>query len=210
MAHTENEIMIDADGVCLQARIGIPDGADNLIIFVHGTGSSRNSPRNGYVAETLRDAGCATLLFDLLTEEEDRRYANRFDIDLITRRIIAATEWIDCLYRDMILSYFGASTGSAAALKASVTGKSRIASIVSRGGRPDMVQEILPRVTAPTLFIVGGADTQVLDLNRTAYGLLTCRKSLKVVPGATHLFEEEGALEEVAQLAAGWFLEHDA
>jgi dienelactone hydrolase len=162
------------------------------------------------VALTLRNLGLGTLLFDLLTEEEDRMYENRFDIPLLTERLVTATEWIHRRPDTgaLPIGYFGASTGSAAALRAAARLKTLIAAVVSRGGRPDLAGDILPSVAPPTLLIVGGDDTEAIELNESAYDMLVCPKRLEIVPGATHLFEEPGALERVAQLAAGWFQAH--
>jgi len=182
------------------------------VIFAHGTGSSRLSPRNQFVAEELRGAGIGTLLFDLLTEEEDQNYEMRFNIGLLTERLEAATQWAKDSeeLRSLRLGYFGASTGAAAALQAAAHLGEEISAIVSRGGRPDLAMDVLPNVEAPTLLIVGGLDYQVIELNRQAYeGLHRARaRELAIVPGATHLFEEPGTLKEVAHLARDWFTKH--
>jgi dienelactone hydrolase len=180
------------------------------VLFAHGSGSGRLSPRNNYVAGVLREHGVATLLFDLLTEAEDRIYENRFDIDLLTRRLLLATQWAgqQAATRELAIGYFGASTGAAAALKAAANLEPKIRAVVSRGGRPDLALDELPHVQAPTLLIVGGNDTAVIDLNRTAYRELRAEKELKIIPGATHLFEEPGTLEQVATVAARWFERH--
>jgi dienelactone hydrolase len=177
------------------------------VLFAHGSGSSRLSPRNTVVADILRRAGLATLLMDLLTEEEERIYATRFDIELLTRRLVTASRWVSetAATRRLSIGYFGASTGAAAALNAAAALGSFIRAVVSRGGRPDLADAALPRVQAPTLLIVGGLDEEVLELNRRAFARLTSEKELAVIPGATHLFEEPGALERVAELAAEWF-----
>ncbi len=180
------------------------------MLFAHGSGSSRFSPRNTYVAGVLHRSGFGTLLFDLLTRNEDQVYDTRFDIGLLTERLFGATEWLrkQRETKDMAFGYFGASTGAAAALQASVRAP-EIRAIVSRGGRPDLAGEYLDRVTAPTLLIVGGRDTEVIELNRQAFDRLNLdekRKQVVIVPGATHLFEEPGALEEVARIAKDWFV----
>jgi len=186
----------------------LPPGTQALVIFAHGSGSSRKSPRNTAVAHVLQSAGIGTLLFDLLTPIEDRTYETRFDIDLLSRRLAGATRWVrsQASLRGLGLGYFGASTGAAAALIAAADHSAKIGAVVSRGGRPDLADvDVLVRVTTPTLLIVGGEDDTVLALNRDAYGHLACEKSLRIVPGATHLFEEPGALESVAALATEWF-----
>lgn len=190
--------------------LGLPDGCRRLVLFAHGSGSSRLSRRNNYVAERLRARGIGTLLFDLLTEEEDRVYARRFDIELLTERLLAATAWVDDQpeFRAMAIGYFGASTGAAAALKAAARLPERVGAVVSRGGRPDLAGDALAFVRAPTLLIVGGNDEAVLELNEQAYAVLGALRELSIVPGATHLFEETGALEQVAELAADWFCRH--
>ncbi len=189
--------------------MAIPEGAKAIVLFAHGSGSSRHSPRNQYVAEVLRAGGLGTLLMDLLTREEDAIYETRFDIELLTERLAAATRWLAAEPRTKSLGvgYFGASTGAAAALKAAAAIAS-IGAVVSRGGRPDMAESALGHVQAPTLLIVGGDDDVVIELNRQAYEQLRCEKRLAIVPGATHLFEEPGALEEAARLASEWFQRH--
>ena len=193
-----------------EGMLALPSGAKGIVLFAHGSGSGRLSPRNNYVAGVLREHGVATLLFDLLTEAEDRIYENRFDIDLLTRRLLLATQWAgqQAATRELAIGYFGASTGAAAALKAAANLEPKIRAVVSRGGRPDLALDELPRVQAPTLLIVGGNDTAVIDLNRTAYRELRAEKELKIIPGATHLFEEPGTLEQVATVAARWFERH--
>lgn len=185
----------------------IPSGATSIVVFAHGSGSSRLSPRNAFVARELCSAGIATLLFDLLTEGEDQIYANRFNIDLLTERLFGATRWLKAQSQlmDLTIGYFGASTGAAAALKAAATLGPEIRAVVSRGGRPDLAWPDLVRVRAPTLLIVGGSDEVVIELNKDAYNKLETTKELQIVPGATHLFEEPGALEQVARLATHWF-----
>jgi len=193
-----------------EGMLALPSGAKGIVLFAHGSGSGRLSPRNNYVAGVLREHGVATLLFDLLTEAEDRIYENRFDIDLLTRRLLLATQWAgqQAATRELAIGYFGASTGAAAALKAAANLEPKIRAVVSRGGRPDLALDELPHVQAPTLLIVGGNDTAVIDLNRTAYRELRAEKELKIIPGATHLFEEPGTLEQVATAAARWFERH--
>ncbi|MFB6159742.1 MAG: dienelactone hydrolase family protein [Haloferacaceae archaeon] len=202
---TEQLVQIPVDGVELEGMLAVPDGATGLVVFAHGSGSSRKSPRNNFVAEVIRDRGLGTLLFDLLTEEEDRRRENRFDVPLLTDRLVAVTEWLwdREATRDLEVGFFGSSTGAAAALRGAA--RLDVDAVVSRGGRVDMAAEVLEDVDAPTLFVVGGADTDVLERNREAYDRLTCEKDLHVVAGAGHLFEGEGELEEVAAVAADWF-----
>jgi dienelactone hydrolase len=180
------------------------------VIFAHGSGSSRHSPRNRFVAGRLQEAGIGTLLFDLLTPEEDTIYANRFNIDLLAKRLVASTQWLrkNPEAKGFPLGYFGASTGTAAALQAAAELGNVIRTVVSRGGRPDLAGPALPRVTASVLLLVGDRDYQVVDLNREAYADIRAEKELTLVPRATHLFEEPGALEEVARLAVVWFKRH--
>lgn len=200
-----------ADNITLEGDLHVPDNARGLVLFAHGSGSSRHSPRNQFVANTLNEAGLATLLIDLLTADEERedRYTAhlRFDIRLLSKRVIEATEWLfhQQSTRTLNVGYFGASTGAAAALVAAAALPETIRAVVSRGGRPDLAGQVLTQVQAPTLLIVGGLDTQVIELNRMALSLLQGIKNLEVVPGATHLFEEPGTLEQVAQLASDWF-----
>lgn len=207
---TRELLRIPLGRVSLEGELVIPAHAQGLIIFAHGAGSGRLSPRNNYVAGLFQETGFGTFLFDLLTEQEDLVYSNRFDIDLISERMAGSTLWVknNTGARDLPIGYFGASTGSAAALKASIEGSVEIKAVVSRGGRPDLVMEILPMVKAPTLLIVGGEDTVVINLNREAYRALTAEKDMKIIPGATHLFEEPGTLDEVAKLAGEWFTAH--
>ncbi len=202
----KRSVHIPADSVLLEAEIAIPAGAKAIVLFAHGSGSSRHSPRNQYVAEVLRAGGLGTLLMDLLTKEEDAVYETRFDIGLLTERLEEATRWLvgQPQTKTFRVGYFGASTGAAAALKAAAAIPS-IGAVVSRGGRPDMAGSSLSRVQAPTLLIVGGDDDVVIELNQKAYQQLRCEKRLAIVPGATHLFEEPGTLEEVARLASEWF-----
>jgi alpha-beta hydrolase superfamily lysophospholipase len=199
--------------VSLDADIMVPAQARGLVIFAHGAGSSRHSSRNRLVASSLQERGFGTMLFDLLTETEDLNYATRFDIALLTERLLNATAWIQQRqgFTELPLGYFGASTGAAAALNAAAALGNAVAAVVSRGGRPDLAMDQLSRVHSPTLLIVGGADGEVLELNKLAYGRLAAtRKQLAVVAGATHLFEEPGALDEVARLAGQWFERHCA
>jgi putative phosphoribosyl transferase len=206
----QREVVIRYDGILLPGRLAVPEGAEGVVLFAHGSGSSRMSRRNNFVAGVLHEAGIATLLFDLLMEEEALDRRNVFDIDLLASRLLLATTWLEKLsgLPPLPLGYFGASTGSAAALKASVASPVPVRAVVSPGGRPDMAAEVLDRVTAPTLLIVGGADVGVIGLNEAAYRALRCEKELRIVPGATHLFEEPGALEAVAALATEWFVRH--
>lgn len=205
------EVQIPAGHALLGASLSVPADATGLVLFAHGSGSSRHSPRNRYVAAVLNARGIGTLLLDLLTpdEEHDRRLV--FDIDLLADRLVRATRWAagDAATAGLALAYFGASTGAAAALTAAAHPQTEISAVVSRGGRPDLAGGgVLERVTAPTLLIVGGDDTEVLALNRLARSRMRCPTRLEIIPRATHLFEEPGALEAVAQLAAGWFAEH--
>jgi len=203
----ERLVHVPADGVTLEGALVIPGGAKGVVLFAHGSGSSRHSPRNNYVARVLQAGSLGTLLIDLLTEREDATYETRFDIDLLARRLTATTEWLgeQPATQRLDMGYFGASTGAAAALRAAADAGSWIKAIVSRGGRPDMAESALDRVQAPTLLIVGGRDDVVIELNQRAFERLRGVKELVIVPGATHLFEEPGALEEVARLAVRWF-----
>lgn len=206
-----NTVKIPAGSVELSGELVLPPSASGVVLFAHGSGSSRFSPRNTFVAEVLQQQGIGTLLFDLLTRTEDQDYTMRFDIDLLTRRLLAATAWLqaDPKTKTLHIGYFGASTGAAAALQAAAEMGSTVAAVVSRGGRPDLAGEIaLIQVTAPTLLIVGGEDYGVIELNEEAYALMKCEKKLTLVPGATHLFEEPGTLEQVAQYATNWFLKY--
>ncbi|MBW8363870.1 MAG: alpha/beta hydrolase [Rhizobium sp.] len=208
---TATLVHIPAGGVTVEGMLEIPDGAIGLVLFAHGSGSSRHSPRNNYVAGELRAAGVGTLLMDLLTPEEDRDYSLRFDIDLLTQRLLEAADWVGSqeATKHFPLGFFGASTGAAAALEAAAALGDRTRAVVSRGGRPDLASEqALLRVSAPTLLLVGGYDDGVIDLNQLAYDQLRCEKEMVIVPGATHLFEEPGTLEAVAMRAEGWFAEH--
>ena len=200
------EVQIILEDVHLGGFLELPANAESVVVFAHGSGSTRFSPRNNYVASVLRQEGLGTLLFDLLTHQEDLAYKTRFNIDLLAARLSAATLWL--LSRPdssgVSVGYFGASTGAAAALQASTT-ISNVNAIVSRGGRPDLAWDYLEKVKAPTLLIVGGKDEEVLQLNQQALAQLKVDRDLVVVPGATHLFDEPGALEEVARNAARWF-----
>lgn len=201
------EIDVQVGEVILKGMLEVPKGAGGLVLFVHGSGSSRLSPRNGYVARVLNEAGLATFLLDLLTEDEDAIYENRFDIELLTKRLKSVCEWCQKQGETskLKLGFFGASTGAAAALAAGAV-LPEVKAIVSRGGRPDLVDEALFKVKTPTLLIVGGLDTQVIELNESAFKKLTGIHKMEIVPGATHLFEEPGTLEKVAELAKDWFV----
>jgi pimeloyl-ACP methyl ester carboxylesterase len=200
--------------VKLEGFLNIPEHPSGVVLFAHGSGSSRYSPRNQFVARVLHDAGIATLLVDLLTvrEEEYDQYTGhlRFNIDLLGERVALVTDWLTqySATRNLNIGYFGASTGAAAALVAAVQHPRIVKAIVSRGGRPDLAKSCLGRVGSPTLLIVGEKDTQVITLNRMAYSLLHCPKQIEIVTGATHLFEEPGTLEQVAQLASRWFMKY--
>jgi putative phosphoribosyl transferase len=208
---TSTLVHIPAGKATVEGMLEIPEPAVGLVLFAHGSGSSRHSPRNNYVASVLRDAGVGTLLMDLLTPEEDRDYSRRFDIGLLTERLLDAARWAAAqdATKHLPLGFFGASTGAAAALEAAAKLGTATRAVVSRGGRPDLASgQALARVTAPTLLLVGGYDGGVIDLNQLAYDQLRCKKEMVIVPGATHLFEEPGTLEAVASRAAGWFAEH--
>jgi pimeloyl-ACP methyl ester carboxylesterase len=203
------EVLIPGEGVSLPGSLSVPSGAAGIVLFAHGSGSSRLSPRNAQVAEALNEARLATLLFDLLSPGEARDRRNVFDVALLAERLAVATGWLetDPELCTLPLGYFGASTGAAAALWAAAE-EGGVAAVVSRGGRPDLAAPRLAGVRAPTLLIVGGRDEVVLELNRRALELLTCEAELRIVAGATHLFEEPGALEEVSTLAREWFASH--
>ena len=207
----EIPVSINLQNVVLEGSLGLPAAARGIAIFAHGSGSSRFSPRNRYVAAYLQQQGLGTLLFDLLTAQEDtldeRTAELRFNIAFLAERLIAVTRWLSGYpeARHLKMGYFGASTGAAAALVAAAALPAMIQAVVSRGGRPDLAAAALPQVLAPTLLIVGGEDRAVIDMNRQALAILKSAKTLVIVPGATHLFEEPGALEQVARLAAGWF-----
>ncbi|HII36833.1 MAG TPA: alpha/beta hydrolase [Nitrosopumilaceae archaeon] len=207
-------VLIPIDSIKLHGDLTIPKNAEGIVLFAHGSGSSRHSSRNKYVAQVLQKAGLATLLIDLLTEDEEKvdDYTAhlRFDIDLLAKRLVDTTNWLikNPDTKNLNIGYFGASTGAAAALVSSVDCPDAINAIVSRGGRPDLAGPILSRVKAPTLLIVGGNDSQVIEMNEEALNLLETEKKIAIVPGATHLFEEPGTLEQVARLASDWFVTH--
>ncbi|MFC3957088.1 dienelactone hydrolase family protein [Halovivax cerinus] len=207
---SDSLVTIDVGDVELEGDLRVPEGASGLVLFAHGSGSSRHSPRNNFVAERLRERGVGTLLFDLLTETEDRDPDARFDIDLLTDRLVGAAEWVrgQSDVGDLAVGYFGSSTGAAAALRAAARPETDAAAVVSRGGRVDLAESVLGDVTAPTLFVVGGNDHPVRQWNETASEHLGGDRSLEVVPGAGHLFEGEGQLETVADHAADWFADH--
>lgn len=208
---TRYEVTIPAGQVQLAGELVLPENPKGIVLFAHGSGSSRFSPRNTYVASFLHQNGIGTLLFDLLTREEDQTYATRFDIPLLTQRLLAATQWLrqQPATQHCKLGYFGASTGAAAALQAAAELPDSVSAVVSRGGRPDLAGErALLSVRAPTLLLVGGEDGIVIELNDAAHTLLQCEKKLVIVPGATHLFEEPGTLEQVALAAADWLVRH--
>ena len=208
--HRDEDIEILAGGVSLGGRLTVPVGAPGIVVFAHGSGSSRFSSRNRFVADVLSQAGIGTLLFDLLTVDEEADRTNVFDIELLAGRLVDVTRWLTTQpeARSARIGYFGASTGAAAALWAAADVSVDIDAVVSRGGRPDLAGPQLAVVTAPTLLIVGSRDDIVLDLNREAQTRLRCENRLAVVPGATHLFEEPGTLREAAELARDWFLDH--
>jgi putative phosphoribosyl transferase len=205
-------VRIRSGQVILQGDLSIPAGAQSVVLFAHGSGSSRHSPRNQFVARTIREAGVGTLLFDLLTKEEEAVDAQtaylRFDIGLLAERLVDATAWLKGDLSYLKVGFFGSSTGGGAALVAAAQLGENVGAVVSRGGRPDLAGEALPHVTCPTLLIVGGLDYPVIEMNQEALSSMRCVKELKIVPGATHLFEERGKIEEVAQLAAKWFETH--
>lgn len=212
MSSQQNEqgVTITKETISLSGILGIPTKPTGVVLFAHGSGSGRFSPRNRFVAQHLQQGGIATLLLDLLVtdEEEDRR--NVFDIDLLAERVLMASTWLreNAGTKHLPLGYFGASTGAGAALQAAARASFRIGAIVSRGGRPDLAERFLPHVTAPTLLLVGGEDQPVIEMNRHAYRLLRCSKQLTIITGATHLFEEPGTLEQVAEQALKWFQQH--
>ena len=214
LSREELPVRVPAGSVVLEGNVGVPEGAQGVVLFAHGSGSGRHSPRNRYVAKALREAGLATLLIDLLTPEEEevdlRTRHLRFDIGLLAERLVGATDWLaqNLSTQNLAIGYFGASTGAGAALVAAAERPEVVSTVVSRGGRPDLAGPSLSRVAAPTLLIVGGNDFPVIDMNREALEKLHIEKKLEIVPGATHLFEEPGALEEVARLAADWFVRY--
>ncbi len=205
-------VRVNAAGAMLEGNLIIPRGATGIVLFAHGSGSSRFSSRNRYVAEVLRNRGLGTLLIDLLTHDEelvDTRTAHlRFDIEMLADRLVGTAEWLGREQADQKIGLFGASTGGGAALVAAARIPDRIQAVVSRGGRPDLAGAALPRVKAPTLLIVGGDDVPVIGMNREAYDQMNCVRKMEIVPGASHLFEEPGTLEEVARLAGDWFVRY--
>ena len=209
-----SEVQIQAGHAILSGNLHIPEGATALVLFAHGSGSSRHSPRNQFVARTLNDAGLATLLFDLLTQKEEaidtKTRELRFDIRLLAERLVHATKWAkeQEQTRDLRIGYFGSSTGGAAALVAAADNPLDAGAVVSRGGRPDLAGDALPKVQAPALLIVGGSDDIVIELNEQARDRMRCEVKLEIIPGATHLFEEPGTLEKAAKLASDWFVKH--
>ena len=214
MIHNKMDMKIPVGEVVIEGTLTLPPGTKGVVLFAHGSGSSRFSTRNQYVAKEFNKAKIGTLLFDLLTQEEEEidimTAEYRFNIPLLADRLIGATEWLrnDPKTKQLAFGYFGASTGAAAALIAAAKLPSEIVVVVSRGGRPDLAGEFLPRVVAPTLLLVGGLDTEVIELNRLAMDQMTSEKKLVVVSGATHLFEEQGTLEEVAQFSIDWILRY--
>ena len=214
MIHQETAVRIPVGSVVVDGNLAVPSGAKGVVLFAHGSGSSRFSPRNRYVAKFFNAQKIATLLFDLLTNEEEQEdlitAEYRFNINLLAERLIGATEWLkkDPQTKNCSFGYFGASTGAAAALIAAAKLPNDVTTVVSRGGRPDLAANYLPRVKAPTLLLVGGLDTEVIDLNRQAMEQMSAEKKLVIIPGATHLFEELGKLEEVAKISTEWFLRY--
>ena len=209
------DVYIPAGRATLEGGVQVPAGASGIVLFAHGSGSSRHSPRNQYVARVIREAGVGTLLFDLLTRDEEeidiQTRELRFDIGLLARRLVDATNWVksEGTLSHLRSGYFGSSTGGGAALVAAAQIGKEIGAVVSRGGRPDLAgDDAVKRVQSPTLFIVGGYDDEVIKLNETAYASLQCEKEFRIVPGASHLFEEPGTLEQVASIAADWFKKH--
>jgi len=208
MAPVQAAVTIPSGDVALEGALVVPDGARGVVLFAHGSGSSRKSPRNTFVAKALRAAVLGTLLFDLLTAGEDADYQRRFEIELLSRRLADGLRFVrdDARTRGLAVGLFGASTGAAAALQVAARFPAQVSAVVSRGGRPDLAgPAALRRVEAPTLLVVGGHDYGVIELNQAAFAELHCEKELAIVPGATHLFEEPGTLEEVARLATAWF-----
>ncbi len=206
----DKTLEIQLDDVTLVGQMVLPEVAHGLVIFSHGSGSSRFSPRNNFVAQQLQRRGIGTFLFDLLTEEEDKDYSQRFNIELLSQRLLQVTKQVVKLkeVKRLPVGYFGASTGAASALYAASVLLNRISAVVSRGGRPDMAMEQLPAAKAPTLLIVGGLDSEVIKLNEKAFNKLSGIKQLEIIDGATHLFEEPGTLEQVAKLAGDWFTQY--
>ena len=214
MIHSKADMKIPVGEVVVEGTLTLPPGAKSVVLFAHGSGSGRFSPRNQYVAKEFNKAQIGTLLFDLLTQEEEEQDVvtaeYRFDIPLLAERLIGATEWLrnDPKTKKLAFGYFGASTGAAAALIAAAKLPTDVSAVVSRGGRPDLAGDFLLRLTVPTLLLVGGLDTEVIELNREAMAKLNNEKKLVIIPGATHLFEEPGTLEEAAKIATEWFLRH--
>jgi putative phosphoribosyl transferase len=208
----DQEVEVQAGPLTLAGHLSVPSSASGIVLFAHGSGSSRNSPRNLAVAHALNKVGLATLLFDLLTQDEELDRGNVFDIELLGHRLLDATLWLQGQegLSQLSVGYFGASTGAAAALWAAADSKSKVKAVVSRGGRADMAGPKLARVHAPTLLIVGGDDEVVIDLNKRAQVQMACENLLVIIPGATHLFEEPGALEKVSELACEWFVKYFA
>lgn len=208
MSDLEKAVKITGAGVTLNGDLVLHKEAKGLVIFAHGSGSGRHSVRNKYVASVLRAHGLSTLLLDLLTEAESEWTDKRFDIDLLTQRLTLAENWLKQQdeTKQLPIGYFGSSTGAAAALQSAAALGDEIKAVVSRGGRPDLAKACLAKVTAPTLLLMGGYDDGVIELNEQAYALLNCEKEMTIIPGATHLFEEAGTLEQVAELAARWFV----
>jgi dienelactone hydrolase len=206
----DEEVRVDAGGVTVTGHLTVPGQPIGVVVFAHGSGSGRHSPRNRYVADVLRRAGLATLLFDLLTPDEELDRANVFDIGLLAERLVGVTQWLAAQPETAALpvGYFGASTGAGAALVAAADPRVQVAAVVSRGGRPDLAGQALGKVRAPTLLIVGGRDRFVLELNHQARAAIPAVCEIAVIPGATHLFEEPGALDQVAELARDWFTDH--
>ena len=206
----ESTVQIVKETLALEGILGHPTDPSGIIVFAHGSGSGRFSPRNNFVARQLQQRGLATLLLDLLTPNEANDRQKVFDIDLLADRLLLANAWLEEEPRtkQLGIGYFGASTGAGAALQAAARDQSKIQAVVSRGGRPDLAEPYLPSVTAPTLLIVGGWDEPVIEMNQAAYELLICEKKMIIVPGATHLFEEPGTLEQVAEHAGNWFLRY--
>ena len=207
----ESEVQIRSDSVSLSGDLAVPSDATGVVLFAHASGSARYSPRNQFVARTIREAGVGTLLFDLLSREEESLTANggqlRFDIRLLAHRLLDATEWIQREFHYLKVGYFGSGTGGGAALVAAAQLGAVVGAVVSQGGRPDLAGDFLSLVKSPTLLIVGGRDTQVIQMNQYAYSQLQCEKRLEIVRGARHLFREPGTLAEVARLASNWFRE---
>jgi putative phosphoribosyl transferase len=207
---SERLVHIPVGLVILEGALEIPEGAKGIVLFAHGSGSSRHSPRNNYVARVLRDNGLGTLLLDLLTPEEDLDYEMRFNIVLLAKRLLAATKWLmeEDEAKMLNVGYFGASTGAAAAIETAAAMGDKVSAVVSRGGRPDLAWPYLDSIKAPTLLIVGGYDDVVIGLNEKAFREINAVKKMEIVPGATHLFEEPGTLEAVAELASAWFVKY--